>query len=323
MVVRLFNNRIAKILWYLRAAILIADGIARIALYLDIKLGLSFNREDFTAFKSSVAMPTSISLVMTVYNRQRYLSQAIDSILAQTHPHWHLVIWDDGSTDKSPDLARQYADRDPRIQFISAPHQGRSPALVDAIAATPHHPYLAFVDSDDLLDKDALGVTTDLLDRHADVGVVYSDYLLIDEQNQVRGVGSRCQIPYSKDRLLVDFMTFHFRLLRREVYDLVGGIDIDFESAEDYDLCLKLSEVTEFYHLQKPLYYYRKHSDTISAASKQEQIEYSEKAVNNALHRRGLSDRYRLNITPTGQFHLQKLPDTTDIKSHPISQTSY
>jgi cellulose synthase/poly-beta-1,6-N-acetylglucosamine synthase-like glycosyltransferase len=78
---------------------------------------------------------------------------------------------------------------------------GRSPALVNAIAASTHHPYLAFVDSDDLLAKDALAATTDILDRHADVGVVYSNYLLIDEQNQVRGVGSRCQIPYSKDRL--------------------------------------------------------------------------------------------------------------------------
>jgi glycosyltransferase involved in cell wall biosynthesis len=279
---------------------------------------------DETLYRSTILkMPTPISLVMTVYNRQSYLSQAIDSILAQTYPHWNLVIWDDGSTDESPEIARQYADTDTRIQFISASHTGRSPALVDAIAATPHHPYLAFVDSDDLLDKDALAVTTDLLDRHADIGVVYSDYLLIDEQSQIKGVGSRCQIPYSKDRLLIDFMTFQFRLLRREVYDLVGGIDIDFQSAEDYDLCLKLSEVTEFYHLQKPLYYYRKHTDSVSVIGKKTQIEYSGKAVTNALQRRGLSDRYRLNITPTGQFHLQKLPDTTDIKSHPTSQTSY
>jgi glycosyltransferase involved in cell wall biosynthesis len=274
---------------------------------------------DETLFRSTILkMPTSISLVMTVYNRQGYLSQAIDSILAQTYPHWHLVVWDDGSNDESPQIARQYADTNPRIQFIPAPHTGRSPALVNAIAATPPHPYLAFMDSDDLLDRNALAATVDILDRHADVGAVYSDYLLIDERSQVRGVGSRCQIPYSKDRLLVDFMTFQFRLLRREVYDRVGGIDRDFQSAEDYDLCLKLSEVTEFYHLQKPLYYYRKHTDSVSVIGKKTQIEYSGKAVNNALQRRGLTDRYRFSILPTGQCQLEKLPDKTVTS---ISQT--
>jgi glycosyltransferase involved in cell wall biosynthesis len=263
-------------------------------------------------------MPTSISLVMCVYNRQRYLAQAIDSILAQTYPHWNLVIWDDGSTDESPEIARQYADKDPRIQFISAPHAGFSHALVGAIAAVPNHPYLASIDSDDFLAKDALALTVDILDRNADVGMVYSDCLIMDEHNQLKGLDRRCQIPYSKDRLLIDFMTFHFRLLRREVYDRVGGIDRDFESAQDYDLCLKLSEVTNIYHLQQPLYYYRVHSNSMSVAGRKRQIKYAGKAVTNALHRRGLSDRYRLNITPTGRFHLQKLPDKTVTS---ISQT--
>jgi glycosyltransferase involved in cell wall biosynthesis len=62
-------------------------------------------------------MPTPISLVMTVYNRQHYLDRALDSILAQTYPHWNLIIWDDGSTDESPEIARQYADKDSRIQL--------------------------------------------------------------------------------------------------------------------------------------------------------------------------------------------------------------
>ena len=253
-------------------------------------------------------MPTTVSLVMTVYNRQDYLLQALDSILAQTYPHWHLTLWDDGSTDESPQIAREYAERDARIQFIPAPHTGRVIALAEAIEVT-NHPYLAFVDSDDLLNPDALAATVEILDSQPRIGMVYTDYLLIDRHNHSKGIGARCAIPYSQDRLLINFMTFHFRLIRREIYNLVGGIDRDFQSAEDYDLCLKISEVTQIHHLQKVLYSYRDHVDSISQSTLQQQIEYAAKAVNNALTRRGLIDRYQLHVTPLGQFNIKKRID--------------
>jgi glycosyltransferase involved in cell wall biosynthesis len=87
-------------------------------------------------------MPSHVSLAMTVYNRENYLKCALNSILTQTYPHWHLTIWDDGSTDSSPDIAREYARIDPRIRFIPAPHTGRANALRAAIKATDR-PYLA------------------------------------------------------------------------------------------------------------------------------------------------------------------------------------
>jgi glycosyltransferase involved in cell wall biosynthesis len=249
--------------------------------------------------------PQVISLVMTVYNSQTYLALAIDSILAQTYPHWHLLIWDDGSTDTSAAIATHYADCDPRIQVLLAPHQGRVPALADAIAATSPHPYLAFIDSDDYLAPNALSATLEILEQQPTVGVVYSDYLTVDAQGQTIGLGSRCSIPYSPHRLLVDFMCFPFRLLRRSVYEQVGGIDRQFQAAEDYDLCLKLSEITEFYHLALPLYYYREHPQSISKSQHNQQTEYSAQAVQQALVRRKLTDKYQFSITPAGQFSLR------------------
>lgn len=257
-------------------------------------------------------MPTRISLVMTVYNTQNYLAFAIDSILAQTYHDWDLIVWDDGSTDRSPEIAREYVRLDPRITFIPAVHQGRTPALIAAIAAAGRNPYLAFIDSDDAIAPNTLAATAAILDRHPDIGLVYSDYLVIDTQNQILGLGNRCNIPYSKERLLIDFMTFHFRLLRRELYERVGGIDLNFRSAEDYDLCLKLSEVTTIYHLSQPLYYYRFHQSSISQSSQPEQIEYSVQAIRNALIRRNLADRYQLNVTANGQFQLcHKAPQSS------------
>lgn len=195
-------------------------------------------------------MSTPISLVMTVYNRAHYLPLALDSVINQTYPHWHLTIWDDGSSDGSQAIARQYANFDRRIRFIPAPHQGRQYALRAAIQST-EYPYLGWLDSDDLLAPETLAKTVAILDTQR-VGMVYTDHWEIDDRGLVRGVGKRSLIPYSQERLLVDFMTFHFRLIRREVYEEVGGIDLDFPQAQDYDLCLKISEVTDISHLSCP-----------------------------------------------------------------------
>lgn len=263
-------------------------------------------------------MPSLVSLAMTVYNRAVSLGSALDSILTQTYPHWQLTIWDDGSTDSSASIARAYAGLDPRIRFIPAPHTGRQYALRAAIkasdpllrtpASTEKH-YLAWIDSDDLLAPDALAATVQILDTHADVGMVYTDHWIIDRTGSTLGLGARCQIPYSPERLLIDFMTFHFRLIRRDVYELVGGIDLEFPQAQDYDLCLKISEVTKIEHLPQPLYYYRVHPQTISQGQKTQQVERSATAVRNALVRRGLSNRYRLDITEGERFKLVRLSD--------------
>jgi glycosyltransferase involved in cell wall biosynthesis len=256
-------------------------------------------------------MPTTISLVMTVYDRQKYLPQAVDSILAQTYPHWHLTIWDDGSTDASAQIGRQYALSDARIRFVSSPtNMGQQHALRTALA-NARGQYIGWVDSDDLLAPDALAATVEILDTHPNMGMVYTDHVIIDEASRFQGIGFRCHIPYSKDRMLIDFMTFHFRLMRREMYDRVGGIDLDsyVKHVEDYDICLKLAEVTEIYHLQQPLYYYREHSQSISQSNLLKQIENAGNAINNALVRRGLADRYYLNILPTGQFQILERSD--------------
>ena len=243
---------------------------------------------------------------MTVYNRENYLSLALDSILTQTYPHWHLTIWDDGSTDTSPAIAREYASIDPRIHFIPAPHTGRATALRAAIAAS-NREYLAWIDSDDLLAPDALAATVAILDANPQFGMVYTDHSIIDDRGKTLGLGARCQIPYSKERLLIDFMTFHFRLIRREIYDLCGGIDLEFPQAQDYDLCLKISEITEIYHHPQPLYYYRVHPETISMGQKVQQTERAAHAVRNAQVRRGLSDRYRLDVIEGDRFKIVKV----------------
>jgi glycosyltransferase involved in cell wall biosynthesis len=251
-----------------------------------------------------MSMQPTISLVMTVYNRERYLATAIESILQQTRTDFELIIWDDGSRDDSCQIAREYAEKDDRIRVFSEENRGQARAMKAAIAQTKGS-YLGWVDSDDVLGFTALEETTAILETQSQVGLVYTNYLIIDEFGRSRGRGKRCQIPYSPQRLLVDFMTFHFRLFRRSVYDRTEGIDDRLFFGFDYDLCLKFSEVTAIEHLSKSLYYYRLHRDSMTARRRLEQIDGMKQAIDLALIRRGLDRQYELEVEITSTFRLK------------------
>jgi glycosyltransferase involved in cell wall biosynthesis len=249
-------------------------------------------------------MSPQTSLILTVYNRAAFLPATLNSILAQTDPDFELILWDDGSTDASLAIAEQYAQRDRRIRLFPAPHQGRAQALRSAHDQAQGI-YVGWVDSDDLLHPHAIAATTAILNTQPGIGMVYTNYQVIDAQNHLQGIGHRCTIPYSKERLLIDFMTFHVRLFRQPLYSQIGGIDLNFPCAMDYDLSLKLSEITQVYHLPQPLYFYRDHAQSISQTRRREQIQCAQRAVENALHRRGWGDRYELEVQTSETQHCQ------------------
>jgi filamentous hemagglutinin family protein len=252
-------------------------------------------------------MTTLVSIVIVNYNRERYLAAAIESVLKQTYPNFELLIWDDGSTDRSTAIAQHYAQQDDRIRVVTAAHQGVTKAVHSAIAQT-QGAYIGCVDSDDSLAPTALAETVAVLEGNAAIGLVYTDYVEIDEASKITGYGRRCHIPYSPERLLVDFMTFHFRLMRRSTYEQSGGIDPTFSgTAYDYDLCLKLSEITQVHHFNQPLYFYRRHAESVSTTRAIEQIVWSQRAIEQALQRRGVDDRTTIEVQwPTGKFHLRR-----------------
>ncbi|MCU0543255.1 MAG: sulfotransferase [Oscillatoriaceae cyanobacterium Prado104] len=255
---------------------------------------------------------TPVSIVMTVYNRERYLGAAIESVLTQTYPNFELIIWDDGSTDNSLNIARSYAKLDSRITALAAEHRGVSYSLMSAIRQSTF-PYFGCVDSDDLLAPKALAETVPILDANPQVGVVYTNYLAIDENDCVGGEGELCKIPYSPEQLLVDPIVFHFRLIRRSAYNNCGGIDPNFASAFDYELCLRLSEVAEIRKLNKSLYYYRIHRHNFSRQHRVEQILLCRTAVEQALQRRGLAGKLQLGVEVQGQFRLRPKPSARQL----------
>lgn len=255
--------------------------------------------------KTEITSDSLVSIIITVYNRASYLSATIESILAQTHTDFELIIWDDGSTDESMAIASEYELQDARVKVFGDRNRGQGAALVKAIAKTSCQ-YLCTVDSDDLLHPEALAKTVAIMESNSDLGMVYTDHVIIDARGKAKGLGKRCSIPYSAERLLIDFMTFHFRLIRRTVYDSVGGFDAGLSSAEDYDLCLRLSEVTQIEHLAEPLYYYRWHEQNLSTTQQLTQTKCSTIAIERAICRRGLAAKIRLEVKLNPQYQLKR-----------------
>ncbi|MBW4510873.1 MAG: CHAT domain-containing protein [Scytonematopsis contorta HA4267-MV1] len=264
-------------------------------------------------------MSSLVSIIIPNYNRQHFLEAAIASVLAQTWQDFELIIWDDGSSDNSMKIAEKYAQKDKRVRVIAATHQGIAEAPKAAIAQS-RGTYVGILDNDDLLAPTALAETVAILNYHPEIGLVYTDYLNINESGEILKYGNLCRIPYSPERLLIDFMTFHFRLIRRSVYDQVGGINPIFDCAYDYDLCLRLSEVTQVRHIHKPLYFYRNHSHNVSKLKKDKQILHSQQVIAQALQRRGLAEQWQISVElPEERFILSRRKDA---KTKKISTSS-
>lgn len=227
-----------------------------------------------------------ISIITTCYNREKYLAQAISSVLNQTFTDFEYIIWDDGSSDNSVAIAESYASSDSRIKVVAAKHQGFVTASINAIALSTGK-YFGCVDSDDYLAPTCLEQTKKVLDNDLNIGVVYTWYGEVDALDNFQKIGHRCHVPFSKEKMLINHITFHFRLIRRSVYNVVGGLNKRYEYASDYDLCLRLSEITHFYQLPRLLYFYRNHLDSMShyTISSGLQAKYAQQAINESFNR--------------------------------------
>ena len=112
-----------------------------------------------------------ISIIMPVYNGERFLSEAIESIIAQTYENWELLAVDDGSTDKSLQIIEAYAEKDGRIKLLKNDSGEHGPGIarnygIDRISGK----YTYFLDADDWIEKDLLECTVSLAEKTGEIG---------------------------------------------------------------------------------------------------------------------------------------------------------
>lgn len=237
----------------------------------------------------------TVSIIVTIHNRERYLHQCLDSVLAQTFQNWECVLWDDGSTDSSRAIALEYARKDSRFVVLGSRSNMGAAHSLDSAICNAKGAYIGLLDSDDWLHPEALRKCLKPFLDGLDVGVVYSKYEEMNDSGNFIQHGRCADVPFDSYQFLFRFMAFHFRLFRRSLYFLVGGVDTSLKASSDYDLFLKLSEVTTFSHIPEVLYYYRLHKNQITRDQILSVTE-NQKVVSAAIARRGLPLKVQLRL---------------------------
>lgn len=181
-----------------------------------------------------------VSIVIPAYNNGRFVGSAVESIFAQTYKDYEVIVVDDGSTDNTRHQLVPYMDR---IQYIYQENQERSAARNRGVAESTGE-YLAFLDSDDRLLPNKLGVQVDELDRRPEIGLVASGYEFIDEQGKL--LHSEMPWVYNPSITLETLLLYGLTspnavLMRREWFDRIGGFDPRYQGPEDIDLWCRLN----------------------------------------------------------------------------------
>ncbi|MDP1615546.1 MAG: glycosyltransferase family 2 protein [Methylococcales bacterium] len=118
---------------------------------------------------------------MPAYNAEKYIGEAIQSVINQTYPNWELLIADDGSTDRTSEICKQYSICDKRIKFVSTTNKGVSSARNNGLDCA-YGEYVTFLDSDDTFPNDSLAVRVNILLENPHIDIVGGKVTVLDEK---------------------------------------------------------------------------------------------------------------------------------------------
>ena len=239
---------------------------------------------------------------MSAYNSQRYLREAVDSILAQTFADFELIAIDDGSKDDTLTILQDYAERDPRIRVITRPNKGLTPSLNEGIELA-RAPIIARMDADDIALPDRFELQMRFMHEHPEVVLLGAQVELVDPYGIHIG-----DVLYPPDHASIDarliageggVVPHPVVLYRTDAVRNVGGYRVKFNnSSEDLDLWLRLAEVGQVANIPKILLKYRRDLGSISHAANSVQIKHKPQIIAEAYERRGLTKPAEWDFKP-------------------------
>jgi len=214
-----------------------------------------------------------VSIIMSVYNGEKYLSRAVESILSQTYDNLEFIIIEDCSTDGSFNILENYKKRDKRIVIIrNNENIGLTKSLNKGLEIC-NGTLIARQDADDFSHPERIECQVDFMDRHPDIALVGTGGVSMDEAGNVLNTERiMCGTKRLKRTLIKQNRFFHGSVvLRRECLNVVGRYHNEFVFAQDYDLFLRISERYEIENLPRHLYFHRIDPDAISSKRTSEQ----------------------------------------------------
>ncbi len=203
-----------------------------------------------------------ISVILPTYNGSKYLREALDSVFAQTHTRFEVIIIDNGSVD---DTLKTLSEYHGKLKVLSESRKGVAFARNTGIAnASGDH--IAFIDQDDIWLPDKLKTQLDILLKFDQIGMVGCSYYSIDGSSAITGLVEKRDVKsrnYLKDELFVrNFIGPPVcMLIRKDVLNHVGLFDTNLNGVEDKDLWFRILNKYDLKFSEKPLIKYRIHSN--------------------------------------------------------------
>src|SRR5271170_4838466 len=215
-------------------------------------------------------MPTTdkplVSVVMVIRSVERFLAEAIESVLNQTFHDFEFIIVDFGSTDKSKDIAGSYAAKDKRIRLSEIPPCSYIQSKI-AACSLPQGRYIAIQDADDVSLPSRLKAEVDFMEKHPEVGLLGGAVQRIDSDGKCLTIADDYPTEDKEIRInLREWNTFWHPtvLMRREAFVRAGGYREAASPSDDYDLWLRISEHYQCANLKQVVLNYRIHPKQLS-----------------------------------------------------------
>ncbi len=199
-----------------------------------------------------------ISVIMPVYNtEEKWLRRAIASVLDQAYPHWELCIADDGSTDPAVrTILEEFKAQDQRLKVIYRAETGHISTASNTALTLATGEFVALMDHDDEISPNALYEIANTLNQSPDADLIYTDEDKINHNNT--RYDPFFKPDWSPDLLMSQMYSGHLGVYRRSLVEEIGGFRKGYEGSQDYDLVLRLTELTDrIHHVPKVLYHWR------------------------------------------------------------------
>lgn len=270
-----------------------------------------------------------ISVLMPAYNSEKFIAEAIESILNQTFSDFELIIINDGSTDNTAKIIRQYAKQDSRIKFIDNKKNSGLIAVLNQGLDLCSAEYIARMDSDDISRPERFAKQVAYLDAHPDVAVVGG-------WHKEFGTAAHMDIhKYPHNSAILDFiilnnpMSHPTAMIRTSVLrEHKIYYDKRYIHAEDYDFWYQISKHAPLHNLQEVLLDYRCHGNNVSIASHDIQVQSS-----NAIKQKIINDLTNIPVVAETldhmgretirRFYLMNFIPIIRIKQYGIAKTKY
>lgn len=240
---------------------------------------------------------------MAAKNYAAFLPQAVRSVQAQTYADWELVVIDDGSSDATPDVVKPLLS-DARIRYHRSDRLGQ-PRAKNLGLRFSRGELIAYLDADDAWRETKLERQVALMQANPRAGVCYTGRVLMDEQGRLSSAPPHPQ-PRSLGgeggltrMFLNNFVCFSSVMVRRSVFDHVGGFDPGLDLAIDYDQWLRVAKHYAFVGLDDPLVLYRTGHGNLSKKL-WDRVDTALSIMTRAVYRRGLNDELPPHVIAEG-----------------------